>query len=168
MLVVEDEHLIQADLARVFECCWDARLWPRITPHVTRAEVEPQDERHHRLHMTVVSDGRAHDVESLRTATPHAWIGYTQVRPPAFLRSHEGEWRFATDAGGAGVRVSLVHRANVAYDVAYAVLQVTSAAEADARIAAALKANGARTLLAIKAYLEPLASSPSPAAGEAR
>ena len=152
MLTVNDRHVIQAELSAVFDCVWNAGLWPKITPHVMRVNIVESDDHTQKMLMTVLSNGAEHHVESLRKADPQRRVTYTQTRPPAFLKAHSGEWHF--DAVAEGVRVDLVHHAVVDYDQALPALNVRSHAEADALISSMLKANGARTLLAIKDYLE--------------
>lgn len=152
MLTVRDQHTIRADLASVFECVWNAELWPRITTHVKRIEMLEAGERSQRFLMTVLANGTEHTVESVREALPDQRVVYRQTRPPAFLEKHDGEWSFHSVP--EGVRVELVHRAAVDYEKALSALHVESPAEADRLISGTLKANGSRTLLAIKAYLE--------------
>lgn len=152
MLTVRDQHTIHADLTSVFACVWNAELWPRITPHVQRIEMLEAGERSQRFLMTVLANGTAHTVESVREAIPDQRVVYHQTRPPVFLTTHEGEWNFQPVADG--VRIELIHRAAVDYDKALTALQVDSPAAADEVIRQTLKANGARTLLAIKEYLE--------------
>lgn len=152
MLTVTDRHTIRAGLSDVFRCVWDAELWPKITPHVKRIELLEASDRSQKMRMTVLANGAEHTVESLREADPDRRVRYTQTRPPAFLKEHNGEWHFSLVP--EGVRVDLVHRAVVDYEKALSALNVGSAAEADQLISSTLKANGARTLVAIKAYLE--------------
>jgi len=152
MLTVVDEVMVKADLERVFECIWDATCWPRLTTHVKRIEMLEEGDRRQRFRMTVESNGRDHTVESVREAEPGEWIRYHQTRPPAFLKEHLGEWRFVAVDGG--VRVDLVHRAEIDYDKALAALPASSPEEADRVVSTALKVNGSKTLLAVKEHLE--------------
>jgi hypothetical protein len=152
MLTVTDRHTIRAGLSAVFRCVWDAGLWPKITSHVKRVSFLESTDRSQKMLMTVVANGAEHTVESVREAEPDRHVRYTQTRPPAFLKTHDGEWHFSVVP--EGVRVDLIHRAVVDYDKALAALNVGSAAEADRLISSTLKANGSRTLIAIKDYLE--------------
>jgi len=152
MTTVTDELMIQADPAQVFVCIWDPRLWPRITPHVKKVEILEDGERSQRFAMTVEADGRDHDVESVREAEPGRWVRYRQTRPPAFLRAHHGQWTLEPVTGG--VRIHLVHEADIDYERAFSALGMSSREEAEDFVARTLKANGSRTLEAIKLYLE--------------
>jgi len=152
MLTVTDQHTIRAGLAEVFRCVWDAGLWPKITPHVKRVQFVEEGERTQTMLMTVLANGVEHTVESVREADPDRRVRYRQTKPPAFLHAHEGEWHFSIVP--EGVRVDLIHRAVVDYDKALAALEVQSPAEADQLISSTLKANGSRTLIAIKNFLE--------------
>ena len=152
MLTVTDRHTIRAGLSAVFQCVWNAELWPKITPHVKRIEFLEATERAQKMRMTVLSNGTEHTVESLREADPDRRVTYSQTRPPAFLKAHDGEWHFRVVP--EGVCVDLIHRAEVDYDKALPALNVSTAAEADRLISSTLRTNGARTLLAIKDYLE--------------
>lgn len=152
MLTVTDRHTIRAGLADVFGCVWNAELWPVITSHVKHVRIVDATDRSQKMLMTVEANGAEHTVESLREADPERSVHYTQTKPPAFLKAHDGEWHFYEEP--EGVRVELIHRAVVDYDKALAALNVSTAAEADHLISATLKANGSRTLIAIKNYLE--------------
>lgn len=152
MLTVTDRHTIRAGLSAVFDCVWNADLWPKITPHVKRIEFLEASDRAQTMRMTVLSNGTEHTVESRREADPGRLVTYSQTKPPAFLKAHDGEWHFSVVP--EGVCVDLIHRAEVDYDKALDALNVATPEEADRVISSSLKANGARTLLAIKDHLE--------------
>lgn len=152
MLTVTDRHTIRAALSDVFRCVWNAELWPKITSHVKRVEMVESNDSAQKMLMTVLSNGAEHTVESVREADPGRYVRYSQTKPPAFLKEHSGEWNFSIVA--EGVCVDLVHRAVVDYDKALSALNVKTNAEADRLISSTLKSNGARTLIAIKDYLE--------------
>jgi hypothetical protein len=152
VLTVIDEETISADLPEVFACFWDATLWPAITPHVKRIEMLESGDRFQRFRMTVEANGQSHTVESERSADPFRRISYRQTTPPAFLREHTGEWSF--HRRGNQVAVRLTHRAVMDEEKAIAALQVRDAKEASRRIAETLRANGARTIAAVKQHLE--------------
>lgn len=149
---VFDEYDIASDIDSVYSSIWNAQLWPRITSHVKKIEMLESTERHQRMLMTVEANGRLHTVESVREAVPGELVTYRQTRPPVFLSEHTGEWRFTVTTGG--VHLALVHRAVVDDDQAVANLGVATVDEAVELIARTLKANGARTVLAVKQHLE--------------
>lgn len=152
MLTVTDEVAIAAELPEVFACFWDATLWPAITSHVKRIEMIQSHERFQRFRMTVEANGRAHTVESIRCCEPFQRISYRQTTPPAFLREHMGEWAFRAE--GSAVLVRLTHQAVVDDEKAIAALKVRDADEASRVVSETLKANGARTMAAVKNHLE--------------
>jgi hypothetical protein len=152
MLTVTDRHTIRAGLSAVFDCVWNAALWPEITSHVKRIDFVERSDRSQKMLMTVLANGAEHTVESLREADPGRRVTYRQSRPPAFLKAHDGEWQFSVVP--EGVRVDLIHRAVVDYDKALAALNVGTEAEADRLIGNTLRTNGSKTLIAIKNYLE--------------
>jgi aromatase len=161
---VLDDLTIHADPAAVFACIWDPRLWPRITSHVKRVEVLEDGDRTQRFAMTVESNGRDHSVESIREAEPGRSVRYRQIQLPVFLLSHSGEWTLEPVAGG--VRVHLVHDAEIDFERALPALGTSSREEAEAIVARSLKANGSRTLNAIKLYLEESATGAAQGPGK--
>lgn len=151
MTTVTDMMLISAPVDRVYECCWNAELWPKITPHVR--EIEMIDAQAHQQHMRMVveSEGKLYRVESTRTTVPGQHITYRQNTPPAFLSEHCGEWRFYSDANQT--RIELTHQF-VAKDTARQTLGLDQSVDINDYIASRLKKNGLLTLSAIKRMLE--------------
>jgi ribosome-associated toxin RatA of RatAB toxin-antitoxin module len=149
---ITDEVFIESEAPRVFACCWDVELWPRITPHVKRIQMLQQKGCHQEFIMTVEVNGREHTVHSEREAVPEQRITYRQTRPPVFLKEHRGEWRLTREEGG--IRVELTHQAILDEERAMQVLGARTPEEAREQVASSLKASGARTLGAIKHHLE--------------
>ena len=156
MIIVRDEVLIRAALDRVFQCFWNPFLWTQITPHVKKIEMLEETASWQRFLMTVESNGQCHTVETNREAVPNASITYQQSRPPVFLRWHRGTWTFSSEADG--VRVSLVHEAEVDGSK-LAMLGAATLEEAEVTVAHNLRANGNRTISAVKEHLQ--SSEPS-------
>jgi uncharacterized membrane protein len=151
MTTVTDKMFISAPVDRVYECCWNAELWPKITPHVREIEiVDAQADQQH-MRMVVESEGKLYRLESTRTTVPGQRIFYRQNTPPDFLAEHCGEWRFYSAAGHT--RIELTHQF-VAKDTARQLLGLDPNVDVDAYIAIRLKKNGLLTLSAIKQMLE--------------
>lgn len=152
MLVVTDSIIINGDLPRVFDCCWNATLWPRITRHVKQIEMIEWQATHQRFKMSVEANGKRHDMETEREAVINERITYRQSQPPPFFDEHLGEWRFEKLDGG--VRVTLIHKARINESKAREILEVGSLDEAERVISETLKRNGRLTMSAIKATIE--------------
>jgi uncharacterized membrane protein len=151
MTTVTDMMLIGAPVERVYACCWNAELWPKITPHVREIEIVNAQQDQQQMRMVVESEGKLYRVESTRTTVPGQHIAYRQNTPPAFLAEHCGEWRFYSVAGHT--RIELTHRF-VAKDTARQLLGLDPNVDVDGYIAVRLKKNGLLTLSAIKQMLE--------------
>lgn len=148
---VTDKIFIKAPIDRVYEYCWNATLWPKITPHVREIEIFDQSAEGHRMRMTVENEGKLYKVESTRTTVPCRRISYKQTTPPAFLSDHSGEWEFS--AVDQETCVQLTHHF-VAKDTAAAMLGVPDSVDLESYIGERLTRNGLLTLSAIKAALE--------------
>jgi uncharacterized protein YndB with AHSA1/START domain len=158
MIVVKDEVVIRAALNDVFQCFWNPLVWTWITPHVKKIEMLEETACRQRFLMTVESNGQSHTVETNREAVPNASITYQQSRPPVFLRWHRGTWTFSSEPDG--IRVSLVHEAEV-NGSNLAMLGAETLEQAEVTVTHSLRANGNRTLLAVKQYLESTESVPA-------
>jgi Polyketide cyclase / dehydrase and lipid transport len=152
MLDVVDEININSDLARVYTCFWAAPLWPAITSHVKRIEMLEWRGEHQRFLMTVSANGKDHVVESVREAVPNEQITYRQLTPPAFFRSHQGMWRFAS--GERGVSVSVRHTVDIDFDKARALFGLHTDHSIEELVSVTLHANGMTTMVAVKNLLE--------------
>lgn len=151
MIVVQDEVLIRAPLETVFGCFWEPALWTRITPHVRRIEMLDASAQRQRFLMTIETRGETHTMETQREAIPPTRISYRQSRPPAFLLRHSGTWTFSEEE--EGVRVRLVHEAEIDASK-LAMLHADTVEHAESMVARNLRANGNRTMVAVKEYLE--------------
>lgn len=152
MNTVTDTMSIAAPLDLVYEYCWHAEHWPKITPHVRIVKISEQSDVRQRIEMSVESDGVLHSVESTRTAVPRHLITYKQDKPPAFLAEHSGEWSFRSD--NDTTVVTLIHRFEAREDVARRVLGCSESDNVVDQIGARLLRNGRLTLTAVKELLE--------------
>ncbi len=151
MTSVTDTVTIAAPLEQVYTYCWNAEIWPSITSHVRSVEMVVATATEQYFCMVVESEGKSYSVESKRTTKPNEWIRYAQEKPPLFLAEHSGEWRFQSI--DQKTHVELIHRF-VAEENAREVLGLAADVNVDTFIGERLKANGVRTLCAIKNLLE--------------
>jgi len=160
MISVTDSIFVDGPLDSVYDYCWDSRQWPSITPHVKEVRIleEGLEEgcnegnAYQRMAMTVESDGRLFHTESIRRTAPLHWIEYDQLKPPSFLLSHSGRWRFIPEQGGT--RVVLVHRFSADHPLARNLLGLSASEDVDAYIGQRLKRNGLTTLVSVKKLVE--------------
>ncbi len=152
MTTVTDSIRIMAPLEQVYDYCWNAEMWPRITPHVRQIDLLDAENDSQRIRMVVENEGKLYTVESIRHTVPGASITYQQTTPPPFLSEHSGEWRFSF--AGAETRVELTHRFETRKEVARQVLGLAEGADVDDYVGERLKQNGLLTLSAVKRTLE--------------
>src|SRR5438094_3595654 len=100
MMSVWNSIFIRGDLPTVFQCFWEADLWPRLNSPVRRIEMLQSSARYQRFVMGVAAGNRAYMVETEREGVPHESITYRQLRPPPLFEQHTGEWRFRADRNG--------------------------------------------------------------------
>lgn len=151
-LNVVDSELIRGSQEEVFECFWRPELWPKITPHVKRIEMIHEEGNRQHFIMEVQAEGRNYVMETERVAVAPQSITYQQSKPPVFLRTHSGEWRF--EQQGPDTRISLVHQVDIDDQKAIAVLEVQSVEAAHEKIRTNLRKNGRTTITAVKTLVE--------------
>ncbi|HEV2964421.1 MAG TPA: SRPBCC family protein [Candidatus Angelobacter sp.] len=152
MKSVTDTIRIAAPLDKVYDCCWNAEIWPRITSHVRQIDLLDTGKDRQRIRMVVENDGKLYTVESIRSAIPGSLITYQQTKLPEFLSEHSGEWHFSF--AGAETSVQLTHRFKAKEEVARRILGLAENADVDAYVGQRLKQNGLLTLNAVKRTLE--------------
>jgi len=152
MTSVTDNIRIRAPLDQVYDCCWNAAIWPQITPHVRKIDLLNAGNHTQHIRMVVENEGKLYTVESIRHTVPGASITYQQTTPPIFLSEHSGEWRFSSS--GEETSVQLTHIFETKKEVARQVLNLAEDADVDAYVGQRLKQNGLLTLSAVKRVLE--------------
>jgi uncharacterized membrane protein len=152
MITVTDSLTIGAPVKRVYEYCWNAELWPSITPHVRQVEFLESTAERQLMRMVVESGGKLYTTESERNTVPGEYITYRQRTPPVFLHEHSGEWRFTSAQGKT--RVELTHRFEADHAAARQALGLAESDDVDSAIAERLKRNGLLTLSAVKEAAE--------------
>jgi len=152
MTSVTDSIRIMAPLDQVYDYCWNAEMWPKITSHVRQVDLLHAGKDSQRIRMVVENEGKVYTVESIRHTVPGSSITYQQTTPPVFLTEHSGEWRFSSASGETCVE--LTHRFESKKEVARQVLGLAEGADVDSYIGHRLKQNGLLTLSAVKKTLE--------------
>lgn len=101
VLTFEDVVPIAGTAVDVYDFINEAQRWPERLPHVARVSLREDTPGLQVLTMdTRAKDGSVHTTESIRVAFPHHKIVYKQVKLPALLTLHTGEWRFRERPGG--------------------------------------------------------------------
>ncbi|MFF9621181.1 aromatase/cyclase [Streptomyces griseosporeus] len=100
----EDTVLIRGSAKDVYEFIWRADRWQERLPHVARvALAEPAAELQELEMDTLAPDGSQHTTKSVRVGFAPGCIVYKQLRVPALLTAHTGEWRITETADGLSV-----------------------------------------------------------------
>lgn len=106
LLTFEDEVSIDGSVADVYDFIWQADEWTRRLPHVSRVDLGVPGPDLQVLEMdTKAKDGSRHTTKSIRVGFAPNRIVYKQLRVPAMLTAHTGEW-LLTQVGDGLVAVS--------------------------------------------------------------
>lgn len=154
LLRFEDTVLVNGSVDDVYAFVWRADEWEWRLPHVARITLGDLGPDLQRLEMdTRAKDGSVHTTESIRVGFGPHRVVYKQLRPPALLTAHTGEWTFAP--GPAGTTATSRHTVVIDPDAVPTVLG-PQATVADARemVRAALGTNSLATLRLAKDYAE--------------
>ncbi|GAA2719539.1 MULTISPECIES: nuclear transport factor 2 family protein [Streptomyces] len=93
-----------------FICAADR--WEEELPHVARAAMTEEIPHVQVLEMdTRTADGSTHTTRSVRVCFPAERIVYKQMRTPALMAAHTGEWLFEED--GDGCRITSRHTVRI-------------------------------------------------------
>lgn len=96
-----DSIRIRGRAADVYEFIARADQWEQRLPHVARVDMAEHPGNLQVLEMdTRTADGSAHTTRSVRVCFPADRIAYKQLRTPALLSAHLGEWTFTEDEDG--------------------------------------------------------------------
>lgn len=109
----EDTVVFTGTAERAYEFLHDAAQWSRRLPHVAACAVEESTPGIQTMDMdTLTADGSTHSTRSVRICFPHKRIVYKQLRTPALLTAHTGEWLVAETA--VGVEIVSRHTVTIA------------------------------------------------------
>jgi polyketide cyclase/dehydrase/lipid transport protein len=157
ILELVDSGTIQGARSQAFHCFWRAELWPQLTSHVTRVEMAEERECWQRYALHVHVDGKDYTMETQRIAVPSSFITFYQPKPPYFMRTHSGVWRFEDDDAG-NTLVTVSHRVDVDEAKAIEALGARSLDEARKMLLNNLHKNGMAMITSVDAFLQARAS----------
>lgn len=101
LLDFSDQVRIAGAVSDVHDFVWRADAWERRLPHVARVALSEPGPSLQVLEMdTRAPDGSSHTTESVRVDIGPHRIVYKQLRLPALLSAHVGEWTFVETAVG--------------------------------------------------------------------
>ena len=154
MTTFEDSVQVNGSAKDVYDFINEADRWPERLPHVARVRFEEPVPGLQTLEMdTTARDGSAHTTTSVRVCFPPRKIVYKQIRLPALMNLHVGQWT-VTD-GEAGVTATSSHTVAVNPASIAAILGPDAAVgDAQAYLRAALSTNSLATLACARDYAE--------------
>ncbi|BFU42694.1 aromatase/cyclase [Krasilnikovia sp. MM14-A1004] len=118
LLTFEDTVEISAPAKAVYDFINEADRWPQRLPHVARVRLTEDTPGLQLLEMdTRAKDGSEHTTTSVRVCFPDEKIVYKQIRVPALMTLHTGQWSFVERAGGVTVtsqHTVVINEANIA------------------------------------------------------
>lgn len=150
----EDTVVVAGSVSDVYDFLYRAQDWPDRLPHVSRMDISEPEPGVQIMEMdTVTAAGAKHTTKSVRVCFADDRIVYKQVKVPALMSAHTGQWRVVPVAGG--VAVTSQHTVVISPDAIEAVLGA-DAGIADARAFAhnALSTNSKITLRLAKEFAE--------------
>jgi aromatase len=154
MMILErtDSGTIEASIADVFYCFWQAELWPKFTDHVVKVEMLEEQEGYQRYAMQVNVESKHYVMETQRIAVAPRSISFQQPKPPVFMNAHSGVWIF--EETPSATLVSVTHRMNVNEQKAIETLGVATAADARQKIMGNLQRNGMAMITSVNDFLQ--------------
>ncbi|PYC64819.1 cyclase [Micromonospora arborensis] len=154
LLVFDDVVHVNGAPGDVYDFLNEAGHWDRRLPHVARVRLTEEDPGVQLLDMdTTTPDGSTHSTRSVRVCFPHRRIVYKQLRTPALMSVHTGQWSIEPHEDGA--MVISTHRVVLDPQAIQGVLG-PDATLGDARtyVRAALGRNSTATMYAAKEFAE--------------
>jgi len=151
----DDTVIVDGPLEDVYDFINDATLWGERLPHVARVVLEEETPGLQILEMdTITTDGSTHTTKSVRVCQLHEKIIYKQIKVPALMTLHTGEWTFERPPNGATAVTSRhtvrINEANIAGVLG----EHAGVDEAKDYVRSALTANSLATLTLAKNYAE--------------
>jgi aromatase len=149
-----DTILVDGAAADSYEFLYRAKEWEQRLAHVDRVSVDEEIPNVQLLEMdTRAADGSTHTTVSVRVCFPEHLIVYKQLRTPALLSLHTGQWRIRSDSDATVVTSQ--HTVAIAPEAVVGVLGEQATVE-DARefVRSTLSCNSLITLNAAKTYAQ--------------
>ncbi|MYT37403.1 cyclase [Streptomyces sp. SID8356] len=156
-LTFSDSLRVAGAAKDVYDFIDRADAWEQRLPHVSRVALTEETPRQQVLEMdTRTADGSTHTTRSVRICFPHDRIVYKQLRTPALMSAHTGEWLILEAEGGTEITSThtVVLNPEAITDVLGAEAGVT---EARTFVREALGRNSTATMGYAKAYAEGIA-----------
>jgi aromatase len=153
-LTFEDSVTVSGEVSEVYDFLYQAHLWPKRLPHVSRMDLREDTKGIQVMEMeTTTNEGATHTTKSVRVCVPDQRIVYKQVVVPPLMTAHTGEWRVTPVRGGAAVtsRHSVVIRPEAVTGILGEGATVADAREFARR---ALSGNSRITMEHAKAFAE--------------
>jgi hypothetical protein len=152
ILELTDTGTLRASRADVFHCFWRAELWPQLTSHVTGVEMLEEQDCWQRYALHVQVDGKPYVMETRRMAVPPNYISFQQPKPPSFMRTHTGVWRFEENPW-SGTIVTVTHRVDLDDEKAMKSLGLASVEQARQKVTENLHKNGVAMITSVGEFL---------------
>ncbi|MER6715249.1 nuclear transport factor 2 family protein [Streptomyces sp. NPDC000877] len=100
----DDSVRVDGSAKDAYEFIRAADRWTERLPHVARVVLTEDTPNEQILEMdTLTADGETHTTRSVRVCFPAERIVYKQIRTPALMAAHTGEWIFEEDEEGCTV-----------------------------------------------------------------
>lgn len=149
----EDSMFIGGTAEDVYEFLYAADKWPRRVDHVSRIDLTEDVRNVQFFDMdTQTPDGTPHTTRSVRLCFPPHLIVYKQIRLPALLDAHTGDWRLSPTS--EGVVATARHTATIKRSAVPLLGRDTTVDDARRYLRRVLSANSMNTLRCAKAFAE--------------
>lgn len=145
---------VNGPIEACYEFLYEAGRWPERLSHVARLELKEEVQNIQWMSMdTRTKDGQVHTTESVRVCFPAQRIVYKQLRTPALISAHTGEWLL--EKTGDGVLATSWHAVTI-NEAAISTVLGEEATIASARdfVRTAIGGNSEITLGLTKAFAE--------------
>lgn len=153
-LTFDDEVHVNGAASDVYDFVNEAGRWPERLLHVAKVELTEDNPGVQVLEMdTRTRDGSTHTTRSVRICFPRDRIVYKQLRTPALLSVHTGQWQF--DQRGDQTVVTSTHIVVLIPEAVPTALGPNAdMVDAKAFVRSTLGRNSMATMLAAKDYAE--------------
>ncbi|ASR34883.1 cyclase [Prauserella marina] len=102
LLTFTDTVRVDGAAKDLYDFIYDAGQWQSRLPHVARIALQEDTPNVQLLEMdTSSADNDVHTTKSVRICFPADRIVYKQIRTPALMKVHTGQWSFGSDDGTA-------------------------------------------------------------------
>lgn len=159
VLSFDDAVRVAGAAKDVYEFIHQAQHWRQRLPHVARVVLGEETPNVQMLEMdTTTADGSVHTTESVRICFPYDRIIYKQLRTPALMSVHTGQWLIRQEPGGTVI--TSTHTVVIEPAAITRVLGAQAGvAEARTFVREALGRNSATTMGYAKAHAEQRAAA---------